>query len=123
MSERRVGPTNIFVPFHQAETAQSRPRRFEQQVGCPPQRLAVLDRHTGLTYRAPDQAGQSGGTGHAGSARRRAQHRWLLLGHDTPVIAALSPQKRVLLARRLPQHSRAYRSPGQWAIATWLARL
>jgi amino acid adenylation domain-containing protein len=89
MPERRISPTNIFIPFTTAETEQSLPSRFEQQVGRYPQRLAVMAQQTGLTYLALDQAANR--VARAILARHGAEPApvALLLGHDMPVIAAM----------------------------------
>jgi amino acid adenylation domain-containing protein len=89
MPEQRIGPTNIFIPFTEAETEQSLPSRFEQQVGRYPQRLAVMAHQTGLTYMALDQAANR--VAQAILARHGAEPApvALLLGHGTPVIAAM----------------------------------
>jgi amino acid adenylation domain-containing protein len=89
MPECRVGPTNIFIPFTEVETEQSLPSRFEQQVGHHPQRLAVMADRTGLTYMALDQMANR--VAQAILARHGDEPApvALLLGHDTPVIAAM----------------------------------
>jgi amino acid adenylation domain-containing protein len=89
MPERRISLTNIFIPFTEAETEQSLPSRFEQQIGRYPQRLAVMEHHTGLTYMALDQAANR--VAQAILARHGAEPApvALLLGHGTPVIAAM----------------------------------
>jgi len=52
----RVCPTNPFIKFEKEEIEQSIPERFEKQVVMYPDRLAVKDQNSQLTY---DQLNQT----------------------------------------------------------------
>jgi surfactin family lipopeptide synthetase A len=88
---REIDPRLVEVAhaFCSAGTEQSLPKRFAQQVGHYPQRLAVMDHYSGLTYMALDQAANR--VAQAILARHGAEPALvaLLLGHDTPLIAAM----------------------------------
>jgi amino acid adenylation domain-containing protein len=84
-----VHPTGTFIAFAPEAIEQSIPNRFEQQVACHPERLAVKSRHQTLTYAALNQM--------ANRVARAIQARCgvgeepigLLFEQGAPVIAAL----------------------------------
>ncbi|HSF30754.1 MAG TPA: non-ribosomal peptide synthetase [Candidatus Tectomicrobia bacterium] len=89
MLERRISPTNRFIPFTRAETERSIPSRFERQVSRYPQRLAVIADHTSLTYTALDRAANRVAQAILTRTGAAPGPVGLLLGHDTPVLAAM----------------------------------
>ena len=84
-----VGPTNVFIPFTNTDTAQSIPERFEQQVHQYAQRLAAQSQRSTLTYRELNQAANR--VAQAILAQHGADQEAvvLLMTHDTPVLAAM----------------------------------
>jgi amino acid adenylation domain-containing protein len=89
VEHRRVGPTNAFADFKKADTEQSIPARFEQQVARYPDRLAVKTSRHALTYAELDWAANCVARAILAQDERRGAPVALLFDDDTRGVAAV----------------------------------
>ncbi len=89
VEHRRVGPTNAFADFKKADTEQSIPARFEQQVARYPDRLAVKTSRHALAYAELDWAANCVARAILAQDDRRGAPVALLFDDDTRGVAAV----------------------------------
>ena len=89
LHNNRVCPTNPFIKFEKEEIEQSIPERFEKQVVMYPDRLAVKDQNSQLTY---DQLNQTANRVARAILAQRGEAEEpiaLLLEHGVPAVVGI----------------------------------
>ena len=86
---RRVVPTNAYVPFNQEEIEGSIPERFEKQVKKHPDRIAIKSRSNESSYDVLNRAANRVANTILAQRGTGEEQIALLLENDVPMIASI----------------------------------